>query len=287
MSEQFAAGEDIVVQHLKGNVPDTIATRSQEKQPYFHSQYEILFVEQGEVEFIIKGKPYRLTSGSLVFISNLENHSISSYSGTYSRYSARFSHEFLRAHLPSHILLSVFNQRPAGFTHHYLCSAEHSELIAGSFKLMADEYNRRASFWQDIAGSELYRILVSVYRAKPGFFPGYAANPGQENIFAIQDYIAANLAAELTLSDIAQRFYINKYHLSHIFKEITGYNFKEYIVLERIARSKNLLIKTSASVQDICAQVGFKNPSHFTRTFKRLEKTSPNRYRQEQNSDQG
>jgi AraC-like DNA-binding protein len=256
-----------------------MSPQMQKSHPYFHSLYEILFVKHGTADFIVRGKQYHLRAGSLLFISNLENHSISAHSTAYSRYSVRVSNKFITTYIKSPELLSVFNQRPADFCHQYNCTAQQQEYFADIFHIMNKEHNERKDYWDSMVAGKIYDMLVLLYRSAPRMFPASNSKAGQSTIFEIQNYIVSHIGEDLTLTEIADRFYINKFHLSHIFKEITGYNLKEYIVLERISRAKDMLLNSSSSVADISESLGFNNTSHFIRTFKSMEKLPPNQYR--------
>jgi len=144
---------------------------------------------------------------------------------------------------------------------------------------MNKEHNERKDYWDSMVAGKIFDMLVLLYRSAPRMFPASNSKAGQSTIFEIQNYIVSHIGDDLTLTEIADRFYINKFHLSHIFKEITGYNLKEYIVLERISRAKDMLLNSSSSVADISESLGFNNTSHFIRTFKSMEKLPPNQYR--------
>jgi len=276
---QFSAPDDIQVKYIQGDVNSNMSPQMQKNHPYFHSLYEILFVKHGTADFIVRGKQYCLKAGSLLFISNLENHSISAHSTAYSRYSVRVSNKFITTFIKAPELLSVFNQRPADFCHKYDCTAQQEEYFSQIFDLIDNEYKQRQDYWDSMVAGKIYDMLVLLYRSAPQMFPASNSKAGQTTVFEIQNYIASHLGEDLTLSEIADRFYINKFYLSHIFKEITGYNLKEYIVLERISKAKDMLLNSSLSVADISESLGFNNTSHFIRTFKSMEKLPPNQYR--------
>ena len=97
--------------------------------------------------------------------------------------------------------------------------------------------------------------------------------------FEIQNYIETHLEEDLSLETIANQFYINKYHLSHCFREIAGHTFKQHIVLARISQAKHMLLTSNLQIFQISEQVGFQSASHFIRIFKKYEGISPLQYR--------
>ena len=52
-----------------------------------------------------------------------------------------------------------------------------------------------------------------------------------------------------------------------------------YLVRARIDEAKRLLASPGANVAQVAEQVGFADPAHFSRSFKRAEGISPSDYR--------
>lgn len=88
------------------------------------------------------------------------------------------------------------------------------------------------------------------------------------------------MAEPLTLDIIASNCFINKYHLCHSFKAVTGFSVMEYIIHCRVLKARELLRK-GMRVQEVGETVGFRNNEHFIRTFGALTGTSPKRYAKE------
>jgi len=96
----------------------------------------------------------------------------------------------------------------------------------------------------------------------------------------VEAYIEENLSEDIMIGQIAERFHISVYYLSHVFKSITGTTITEYRNELRLTTSKLLLIETDLNITDIAQQVGFENASYFSETFSRSELISPKKYRQ-------
>ena len=91
--------------------------------------------------------------------------------------------------------------------------------------------------------------------------------------------INENFCSCITLQSVAKSLYITPQYLSQVFKSETGMGFAEYVVRMRLGKAAALLAETSDSVTDICFLCGYKNLSHFLRSFKREYGLSPNTYR--------
>lgn len=113
------------------------------------------------------------------------------------------------------------------------------------------------------------RHAVTAYK---GGLPGY-------RLRRILDYIANNLAENLSLSQLATVAGMSPHYFSELFKRSVGRAPHAYILLERIKRAKQQLRDPKRSVIEAGLSAGFQNPSHFARTFRKPVGTTPSRFR--------
>ncbi len=96
----------------------------------------------------------------------------------------------------------------------------------------------------------------------------------------ITQYVNENYAdAQLSLISAADYFHISESHVSHVFKDVVGVSFRNYVEQVRIERAKALLRNDDAVVGEIALNVGYANVQSFIRAFKRIEGISPGQYR--------
>ena len=86
-------------------------------------------------------------------------------------------------------------------------------------------------------------------------------------------------ARELSLEEIAQRFYLSKYYVCRLFKEVTGYSINEYINIHRVQKAQWYLTETDLSISEIAGQIGFGSMTHFEKIFKTYTTMTPLKYR--------
>ncbi|WP_230406947.1 AraC family transcriptional regulator [Blautia liquoris] len=98
-------------------------------------------------------------------------------------------------------------------------------------------------------------------------------------------YISQNIDSELSVSMLAERIYLSKYHFIRIFKKETGYTPHEYILMCRVNAAAYALKSTSLSAKDIALQYGFSSESSFSTTFKKRLGASPRSYRLSENDN--
>lgn len=99
------------------------------------------------------------------------------------------------------------------------------------------------------------------------------------NIEEIKDYLDNNFASKISLDFLAEKFYINKYYMTRIFKEKYGTTINNYILQIRIAYAKQLLRFSDKTIEHIGIECGLNDANYFSRVFKKVEGISPGEYR--------
>lgn len=85
----------------------------------------------------------------------------------------------------------------------------------------------------------------------------------------------------LSLEDLAAMAYLSPYHFNRVFRRLVGIPPGEYLSGLRLQEARRLLLTTSASVTDICFDVGYTSTSTFTTRFTQLAGLSPRLLRQQ------
>jgi AraC-like DNA-binding protein len=92
-------------------------------------------------------------------------------------------------------------------------------------------------------------------------------------------YISEHVSEPLSSAMLAKAACMSVSWFQAAFKRQLGLSPMEYVKRCRLERASHLLISTDMSLQEIASQVGFKNPFHFSREFKRRFGTAPSVYR--------
>lgn len=87
-----------------------------------------------------------------------------------------------------------------------------------------------------------------------------------DRIKSILNYCSSNYVNSLTLDLIADDLHMNKYYISHIFKERMNMGIMEYVNSLRIDHSLSML-KKGASITDVAFTCGFSSVRSFNRVF--------------------
>ncbi|OAB44911.1 response regulator transcription factor [Paenibacillus antarcticus] len=113
----------------------------------------------------------------------------------------------------------------------------------------------------------------------------YYATGGSQVIEVALQYIKTYYNSDLTLEKIASIVYLNPVYFSQVFKQKTGYGFKEYVIQLRMEQAKQLLLNPQLKLADISERVGYQDVKHFTQLFRKKFNVTPTEYRQEHRSE--
>lgn len=101
---------------------------------------------------------------------------------------------------------------------------------------------------------------------------------GDRVIEYAKEYIKENYKNNISLTDVADKVYLNANYLSEVFKKKVGKKFIDYLVELRIEESKRLLKKPGIKIYEVANEVGYKEHVSFNRAFKRIVGMSPKEY---------
>jgi len=256
-----------------------ITSEDMEMNVHFHNTYEMIFVQKGKAIFKINDKEYEVSQGSIMFISNLEKHELKVTEYPYERYLLLINPDYFLSVIKSPILSSLFRHRPEHFSHLLRIRGGKDNQVEYFLKQMFKEVTNKEEHYELSVTSLLSLLYIHLYRNYTSFFPMATMNRTTAMVLEIQKYIDENSHDNINLNDIAKKYFIDMYYLSRIFKGVTGYNFKEYVILQRISKAKNLLFYTNEDIANVALHSGFNNTNHFIKLFKKYEGVTPYQYR--------
>lgn len=105
------------------------------------------------------------------------------------------------------------------------------------------------------------------------------------NIYEITQYINQNFLEDISLSLVADNFFMNKSQLCRKLKKHYGKTFSEIVNELRILHAAELLKSTSMTVSKISAECGYANFTYFMRQFKKIIGVTPARYRKDEKNE--
>lgn len=95
----------------------------------------------------------------------------------------------------------------------------------------------------------------------------------------VAEYVDTNLAAKITLSDLAAVAGLSRMHFACQFRVATSLRPHEFVLQRRVRRAEELLRDTSYAILDIALTVGFETQAHFATVFRRFTGCTPRLWR--------
>ena len=99
-------------------------------------------------------------------------------------------------------------------------------------------------------------------------------------VIKVSNYIQQHLSESIKVDDIAKELYMGRSRLSTNFKNETGINLSDYIMMQKVDEAKRLLRYSDKTFTSISLFLGFSSHSHFTKIFKKYAEMTPFDYRQ-------
>jgi AraC family transcriptional regulator len=93
------------------------------------------------------------------------------------------------------------------------------------------------------------------------------------------EYIDRNLAADPSISEVAEYCGLSSSYFGRAFKRESGLSPHQWLMKRRVERAKELLRDPQLRLAEVAQTCGFVDQSHFTRVFSRSEGNSPGHWR--------
>ena len=91
--------------------------------------------------------------------------------------------------------------------------------------------------------------------------------------------IEAQYKEDISASSVAESIHISERHLRRIINEVFQRKFNDLLNNVRLTKSKELLINTSLTINQIIEETGYQSPYYFSNLFKKTEGISPTEFR--------
>lgn len=93
------------------------------------------------------------------------------------------------------------------------------------------------------------------------------------------EYINENYDKDINLKIFSEMTHFSESHLSRMFKNSMGENYRDYLMKRKIEAGKTMLEETNMKVGEIAKKLSFNDSKTFIRAFEKYEKVTPGKYR--------
>lgn len=155
---------------------------------------------------------------------------------------------------------------------------------AGKYTELLQEVYHIANKDSDVRDMMIFEKLtalltLAMIESRKGNNEVQEATSTQAKLLEIKKFLDEEYKQKVSLDQLEEKFYINKYYLTRIFKEKYGISINNYVIQRRITEAKYQLRFTGKTIEEIGHSCGMADPSYFNRVFKKVEGISPREFR--------
>ena len=246
--------------------------------PHSHNAVELYFSLTDLPDVLLNDTVSKVPAGTLIIIPPFCVHQL--YHGTgimYERYILSINSQWLDA---------VFCDNADILS--YLKRSDRPLLLtpdkAGTEKFLR-YLNRLLTFKKSVtpeAMACLFQILSllneMVDRLSPESNQNFPISSGQKRTNEMIAYIQEHIYENLTITDLANHFFLHPDYLSRLFKKHTHTSVSHYITLQKISTAQSLL-REGYTVTQVQEKLSYSGYAYFFKTFQKIAGISPSKYR--------
>lgn len=251
---------------------------------HFHNVYELYLTVTPGAEMWVGNKHYVLAPHDLLLLGTNDLHrSVIRDRQHYERYILYFNPFYIASMSTGATnLLESYDRLKASGSHRLNLGVENAARLTGMLTELA-RLLTETGFASDVkVRLQLALILIELEAVtRPVLSRGAdpeLSPPGYPLLKPVLDYLDVHYHEDVNAEEIAGLFGFNRHQLNELFRKMTGLSFHQYLVQVRIVKAKELLEAGNISTTDVCMESGFRDYSHFIRTFKELVGLSPGKY---------
>lgn len=239
-------------------------------RPDGRKDYQLIIVLSGEALFKHQGKDILLKSGDVIILPpHIKNH-----------YFFYPDNNIIWIHFTGSSVEKILSDYSLeGYVKYSVSDAEdflwHAEKIIEEFQLKHVGYMNNCN-------ACLLNILTLLKR-KIDSRINSSSNSFVPEITTVLEDMKVNFSENKDIGEFAKMCNLSTSRFAHLFAKTVGTSPYKYLLNLRIKQGKYLLMNTNLSVSDIAKSVGYDDPLHFSRIFKKYEGLSPTQFKKQYN----
>ncbi|TBL71599.1 AraC family transcriptional regulator [Paenibacillus thalictri] len=248
---------------------------------HWHPFLELGYCISGEGWFHIQETTYPVRAGDVFMINQSQPHIANCDPGKTCQYVfIYFRPSILEAIEPE--LLLPFNSKSFVVRNRIPGELPIASSIGRLICQMGEELEQRQiGYRSQVRGGLLQScaLLARYYRSLMSDKEWSVTLASFNRIFPALQYVKDHFKDNIRLEDVAEHIALSPSRTYHLFKEIIGDGFKEYVIKMRVKEAQRLLIGTDLPVTEVYLKSGFPNHASFYRSFHQFVKMTPREYR--------
>lgn len=261
-----------------GKIKVFLDFNSQVLRPHQTDFYALRFILDGEGELLIDHVSYLIQKNWINFVSPDKISVVSIPKETTFEY-------LLIAFTPSFIDRMGFTENIKSFITgparklNFLVDEDGSKSFKKYFELIHYEYSQQKN--EEILAALIRALLIRIYSQSKELIGQKAPNRSYDNIF--RDFLSSlnlHFRSSHFVADYVEMLQVSEKQLNRACHSIANKPANKIISEKLDFEAKRLLFHSSNSVKEIGFHLGFKDPAHFVKFFKKQNGMTPNHFRQ-------
>ena len=233
-----------------------------------HLYYEILIYDAFDGEISVNGARYPTSTPTAILLTPSDFHSVTIRCGGTTEDDAP------KGNAPTYYKWKISLDLMGRFSDRNFCSIVTQEIDKLSFLLSLCRQGYKNRDDRNYLSAIAALVALSIAKDAPE-----TVSKGKSTalIKKATDIINQSFREPITLTSVADKLHVSPQHLSTLFSRYAGISFATYLSERRLYYAKALL-ENGYNSTEACFDSGYRNLSHFIRSFKKRFGITPSQY---------
>lgn len=253
-----------------------------------HDFFEFVYVLKGELIHKVDGVEHLTKEGSLLFINYDQTHELYA-KGDVAYINLLVTDQFVSQEMGSSknifdlfsfiVLQDVNNMRDVSPVIQF--EGEERREINELFTAMLHEYEGEKNNYDKVLRYYFYVLILKLVRQMETVEKEEIVVGVSDKMSSVIEYVTEHYNEDISLADIAEKFFYNTSYFSRLFKNTLGITFNKFLQDLRIKNAMGYICETDYSFEKIADLVGYSDKKQFYNVFKKWTGKTPGEFRKE------
>ncbi len=258
---------------------------------HFHNYYELVWIEKSSGKMIIGDFVGAFAEDELIITAPNVPHLWRNDETLYASTSRGSNLQAIGIYFPENFILGLSENSDIVIDcKKFLAKVQRGLRIAGSNRNEIIELVKKVSETKNLE-QLIYFLkvihLISISKDNDKItslgYNTFQSEEDMERYNNVYNYLLKNFQQEITLANVASICNMVPNAFCRYFKSKTQKTFTQFLNEIRIGHAKKLLLNHNLSVQEVCYECGYNNPTNFYKFFRKLSGQTPLEYRRRYN----
>jgi AraC-like DNA-binding protein len=250
--------------------------------PHSMPFYQIIYVEEGEVNWWVDGRIFHLSQGDLILIKPYEIQcSLKGNIPVGKRFFIQL--DLYESHSSEGLNEDERDMVNKLFSEYIPRVVRVQDDLHQAFMKILSAHRERDAFSSIIVKSQLLEMFHCLHKAQQKYLK--KAHIGQSDavkmLMKVDTYISENLSSTISIAALARIFSLSDVHFRRKFLAASGLSPHKYISNKKSNEARRLLSETDKTITEISQELAYSSSQHLSTSFSKVYSLSPREYRRE------